>query len=180
MIDRKRIIAAALVGVMAVVAIADETADFKKWYAAQMPNAVKAFKTKNLKYFEACSTADFVYMMGGQKQNKKQAMAGMQQMFSMAETIDAKFAVKTLKANGGKAVVEMTSTYKLNMKPGPDKKKHVLDVTSHERETWVKKGNTWMLKMMEEVKPSTYKMDGKPFNPAQMAPPQEKKSGGGN
>lgn len=158
---RTSLISVALL-IFAGSAIADDLADFKKFYAKMLPQTVESFKRRDLGHFERMATADFVYKdHQGKKQTRKQSLAGMKQMFAAAERIEPKFSPKGYSFKNGKAVVESTSQYKITLRPGQDKKVHVLEMGTAERETWIRSGGTWKLTMIEETKAPTMKIDGK-------------------
>jgi ketosteroid isomerase-like protein len=161
---------ALMLAVLAAVtmAFADSAADFRKFMRAEGPKVMKAFKNKDIKYFENTSTSDFTYKeFGKPASSKKDSLAGMQMMFGMMQSIDPSFTMHTVKVSGNTATVTLTSRMKGKMM-GPDKKTHKMDATTYEKETWVKQGNTWKLKKIEETKKSKMLMDGKPFDPSKM------------
>lgn len=167
-----RIRAAVAIVVVAVGALAlarpNATAEFKKFLDKEGPNVMKAFKNKDIKYFERMSTSDFTYKeFGKPATNKKDSLAGMQMMFGMMKTIDASYTLQSVKVNGNSATVLLTSRIKGVTKADPrTKKEHKMDATTYEKETWVRNGKSWKLKSIVETKQSKMLMDGKPFHPA--------------
>lgn len=146
---------------MAAFAFAGE---FKRFISAETPKGFKAFQTKNLAYFQNVSTDDFVYVgTGGEKQNKKQSMASLKQMFDEAKSIIAGGRIKSTKENAKGGTVEMENSYDILLKPGKDGKPHRMQMQSWTRETWVLVGNTYKVQKIEDLKPSKMMMDGKPM-----------------
>jgi hypothetical protein len=160
----KKLIPILAVVFAAAVAIADNLADFKKWYKGELPSMVKAMEGKNIGFFEKCSTKDFTYTeFGGKSSDKKVALAGLKQMMDSAQKIKFKPTVGAIKSAKGAMTVEVAEFYEMTMKPGPDKKTHKMTVSSKVRETWVKSGGKWLLKNITDLTQGKMTMDGKPF-----------------
>lgn len=149
---------------MTAIAFADDVSDFKKWYVKESPKMVKAMEGKNIAFFEKCSTADFTYKEGsGKVSKKKEALTGLKQMMDTTETIKYKYKIEAVKSAKGGMTVDLLNEYNMTMKPGPDKKKHVMWMEARTRETWVKTGGKWLLKNITDVGTPKMKMDGKPM-----------------
>lgn len=134
------------------MAFADDLADFKKWYAKDAPNVVKAMEGKNITYFSNICTADFTYTeASGKSSKKKEALAGLKMMMDGTETIKYKFKVLSTKAVKKTMVVDLLNDYHMTMKPGPDGKKQKMAMENKTRETWVMVGGKWMLKNITDV-----------------------------
>jgi hypothetical protein len=160
-IPPKHFMAFALATSITAIAAADGAADFKKWYVKESPNVVKAMESKNLVFFEQCTTSDFTYNEHGKINKKKEALAGLKQMMDTSEKLSYKFKIESVKAGNGGMVVGLLNEYSMTMKPGPDKKKHVMWMEGRTRETWVKSRGTWLLKNITDVGEQKMKMDGK-------------------
>ena len=160
-ISLKPIIAFALAASITAIAAADDVADFKKWYMAGGPEVIKAMETKNMAFFNKMTTPDFTYTEHGKTNKKKEALDGLKQMMDMAEKIKYRFKVESVKKAKGAMIVNLLNEYTMTMKPGTDKKKHVMWMEARSRETWVKSGGKWMLKNITDVGEPKTKMDGK-------------------
>ena len=154
---------------LAVAAFAgDQKAELTALMSKKMPEMEKAFMSKNIKWFETNSTSDFQYVdTSGTKQNKKQALAGMSQMFGMMTNIKCTLKVTKIAAANDKGTVDATQVFGGDM-VGPDKKKHKLVMKSYSRDSWKKVNGKWMIYMVSETKQGEYTMDGKPIDPSKM------------
>jgi len=136
-----------------------------------VPKLERAFETRDLKFFNAISTPDFVDKEMGSAMTKAQAMEQMKMMFQMAKSINCHFNVMSTSVAGNNATLKASGHIVTVMKPqGPkDKKTHTMVIDMWTKETWVKAGTTWKIKMLEEAKPAKMTMDGKPYNPSMAA-----------
>lgn len=165
---KKRLSALLLTGLMASVAMADDLADFKKWYIAESPKAVKAMENKDLKFFENSSSPNFTYTTAdGKVSKKKEAMAGLKGMFDSMKTIKYTFEMGKFKAEKGVFTVELSNHYKMTM-DGPDKKVHTMTMDQKTIETFAKVKGKWIIQGIKDVGPAKGTMDGKPFDPNKM------------
>lgn len=143
------------------IAFADDLTDFKKWYAKDLPIMIKAMESKNLAYFNKCSTADFTYTeASGKTAKKKESMAGLKQMMDGTESIKYKTKVASTKAVKGTMVVDLLNEYTMVLKAPPGGKKSTMWMKSKSRETWVKSGGKWLLKNITDIGTPEVKMDG--------------------
>ena len=157
----------------------DANADFKKFLTGMLPKVVKAFETKNVKFFDSISTADFTETEMGKTMNKAESMAGMSQMFKSAKTIKCSFKLdsSSVKGDTGTAMTSGRMTAIMNpTKPKGKPSTMVADMWM--KETWVKDGKGWKIKHIDEAKPSKMTMDGKPFDPSKMGGPAPKTATG--
>ncbi len=148
----------------------DESSEFKKFMAATLPKAKKAFNSKDLKFFETTAAPDFVEKSMGKTVNRQQSMANMKQMFAGAKSMNCWFELQSASAKGGVGIAMTHSRMTAIMNPMKkgDKKTHAMKGEGWTKMTWVKMGKTWKLKMIEDAKPSKMTMDGKPFDPSKM------------
>lgn len=161
----KKLLALTLATALAVTGWAQTQKEFVAHLTKVESAAIKAFEKKDIKWFENASSADFTYTAhDGAKSDKKTSMAGMTQMFGMAEKIKVfqKRGAVSLKGSTGTAVYD--GTFHVTMKPGPDKKTHVMTIKGKTKETWKKVGSQWKLTNITDIGPQTYLMDGKPMN----------------
>ena len=161
----KKLLTLTLVAVVAATGFAQTQKEFVAHLVKMETAATKAFEKMDLKWFENASSTDFTYTAhDGTKSNKKTSMAGMSQMFGMATKLKVfqKRGDVSLKGSTGTAVYD--GSYHITMKPGTDKKTHVMTIKGKTKETWKKSGSTWKLTNITDIGPQTYLMDGKPFN----------------
>lgn len=162
----KRIIAWGLVLCLAGAVLAkDTTAEFKLAMAKEKIAVEKAFAKKDVAWFEKNSTADFSYVSGKQKTDKKGAMAGMKQLFGMCKSLKADTKLVSAKATDGKGVAVIVQTLTGKMSFPNDKKTHSMKSVSTIKMDMMKKGSVWLMRKLEDVKPPTMLIDGKPYNP---------------
>jgi hypothetical protein len=149
---------------LTAIALADDLADFKKWYTKEAPKMQKAMESKDLGFLERTSTKDFTYKAFGQPATpKKQALEGMKQQWAMTDKIKYKYKIVGFKKVGNAMTVDMVNDFHMTTKPGPDKKVHTMSMVGPARETWVKVNGKWLLKGIVETKQGKMLMDGKPM-----------------
>lgn len=154
--------------ICSVAAARDADSEFKAFMKALLPRLEKAFETKNVKFFEDISTADFQDKMGPQKMTKAQSMAEMRRQFKTMKSMDCSFKLVSTKVTGNTAVSLTHSKATMITLPEGNEKSHVMKAEMWEKETWVKVGKTWKIRILEQAKPMKMWMDGKPFDPAKM------------
>jgi hypothetical protein len=166
----KRILGIVLGAAMCASAFAgDANADFAKFAKEMAPRAKRAFEAKNVKFFESTAAPDFVDKMMGQPMTRKQSMAEMKRMFDESKSIKADLKVLSTKASGNTGVAMTFGHMTIITKPTKqDPKSHKLVMDMWLKETWVRSGKTWKMKMIETAKPMKMMMDGKPMDPSQM------------
>jgi hypothetical protein len=153
---------------LASFAVADANSDFAKFAKEMAPRAKRAFETRNAKFFETTSAPDFVDKMMGQPMTKKQSMAEMKRMFDECKSIKADLKVLSTKASGNTGVAMTFGHMTMITKPSKqDPKSHKIVMDMWLKETWIRSGKTWKMKMIESAKPMKMTMDGKPFDPSQ-------------
>ncbi len=168
----KRITLFMMVTAMAIVAVAaarDDTQEFKKFYKAGIPMLKKAFKNKDISFFENASSDDFSYKHAdGKIDTKEESMAGLRQMFGISKSIVTSVKVGSIKVQNDQATVTNTTTFSSMMKTGPKGGYHRMRSTMWMRESWKKSDKGWTLTMIEETRRGKYTMDGKPVDPSKM------------
>lgn len=146
------------------IALADDLANFKKWYMAEAPKMAKAMESKDLGFLERTSAKDFTYKAFGQPATpKKQALEGMKQQWAMTDKIKYKYKIQGIKKAGASMTVDLINDFHMTTKPGPDKKVHTMTMVGPARETWVKVNGKWLLKGIVETAQGKMLMDGKPM-----------------
>ncbi len=147
----------------------DANSDFKKFMTSMIPKVEKAFKTGDLKFFEDISTADFTEKEMGKTYTKAESMAQMKQGLAMGKPSEVKFKLMSSKVMGNTATAVTSGHMVMMMKAQkPKDKAHRMVMDMWEKQTWVKDGKAWKIKMIEEAKPSKMTMDGKPMDPSKM------------
>ena len=147
----------------------DANSDFKMFLMKLLPKAKRAFETKDVGFFDKMSTADFSESMGDKTSTKAQSMAEMKRWFGMSSNIKCSFKLLSAKADGSMGTATFADHMTFNMKPqkkGDKMHKVVMDMW--EKQTWVRSGKGWKLKMIGQMKPMKMWMDGKPMDPSKM------------
>jgi len=157
---------------LAVTALSfDALSDFKAALKQFEAGVVKAFATKNHKFFEQISTPDFTYTdFKGTKMKKKESIAQMKAMFDSMGPSKASFRSSGHAVRGNMGSANYVGTFVMNQK-GPDGKNHVIVMTSFTKETYKKVGAKWLVSSIVETKEGKMTMDGKPFDPSMMGGP---------
>ncbi len=172
----RRVIFTAVALVLGVASFAkDTTAEFKLAMAKEKVAVEAAFGKKDIGWFEKNCTADFSYVSGKEKTDRKGALAGMKQLFSMCKTLKADMKLVSARATDGNGIAVVEQTLNGKMIYPNDKKVHTMKSVSTIRMTMVKKGSSWIMKKLEDVKPPTMLIDGKPYDPyaSQAAAPKK-------
>lgn len=165
---RKFVTIFAAVAVCASAMAFDESADFAKYLKGFMPKLEGAFAKMDVKFFEDWTTDDFTETMMGRTSTKKESMANMRMQLGMTKSMTAKFKVLSSKASKGSGISMTHGVIAMFTKPsGQDKKSHKWEMEVWEKQTWVKVGNAWKLKKLEEAKPMKLKVDGAAIDPKQ-------------
>jgi hypothetical protein len=147
----------------------DANSDFRKFAEGMLRKAENAFNTKNISFFEKSATADFTEKEMGRTVKRADALAEMKSMFSMAKSVNCKFKLLSTKASGNTGIIMTSGHCVMVMMPSkPKAKPSTMVVDMWEKETWVRDGKSWKIKMIEEAKPSKMTMDGKPYDPSKM------------
>jgi hypothetical protein len=131
-----------------------------------LPKLENAFHTKNAKFFATISTADFTEKGMGHTYTRKQSMAEMKSMFAQSESIQCSFKILSTMVTGEVGIATTSAHMVAIMKPmkkGDKSHRMVMDMV--QKETFVRKGGGWKVKMIEDSKPTKMTMDGKPYNP---------------
>ncbi len=147
----------------------DANSDFKMFLKRLLPTVTRAFETKNAKFFESISTPDFSESMGGKTTTRAESMAQMKQWFGMASNIKCSFKLLSSKADATMGTATFSDHTSFNMRPmkkGDKMHRIVMDMT--EKQTWVRSGKGWKIKMIEQAKPMKMWQDGKPVDPSKM------------
>ena len=148
---------------LAAVALGQTKKEFEAFLSVMEPKAAKAFANKDVKFFEGIAAKEFTYQDHmGKTENLKDSMAGMGQMFGMADKVKMFYKRGAVTLKGSTGTVEYNSTYHITLKPGPDKKVHVMTVKGKTRETWKKMGATWKVVNITDTAAPEMLMDGKP------------------
>ena len=149
---------------LAALATADATQDFKSYYMAKVVPAMKKAMAKgDVAFFDKSSTSTFTSTDYGKKAvDKATALSMMKQTFAAVSNLQAKMGAATFKADSKQGVVIATWTYTGKTMADAQGKKHSIVIVNKSKETWVKKGNGWLIQSMADVSPSKISMDGHP------------------
>ena len=165
------VLGAALAMGAASLALADGASDLVAFLKKFEPKVQQAFAKEDAAFFEKISTPGFTYVdSAGNTQNKAQSMQGMKQMFAMSTNVKAKFTRGAVSAKGNTGTARYKGFFSMDVK-GPDGKVAKMTMSTQTVETYRKSGNMWLVHQIKETAPSKMTMNGKPFDPAMMAPP---------
>jgi len=151
---------------------ASKMSSFERWYRAETPTMERAMEKGDVSFFDKISSDDFTYTMDGQTSNKKDSLDQMKQMFGKVKKISYHYKPTSFKVDGDMATVTGSESMTAWMKPGPDKKKHVMRAKGKTVEAWKMVDGKWLITSITE-NGSKMTMDGKPMDMSQMG-------GGGN
>jgi len=140
----------------------DTDSEFKAFMKATIPKLEKAFDTMDLGFFDKISTADFTDKANGQQTKKAEMLAQMKQQFAMTKTLKSNFKLLSTKASGNTGVAMTWAKATMTTKPQGKEKSHTMVVEMWEKQTWVRDGKSWKIKLLEATKPVKMTMDGKP------------------
>lgn len=148
---------------------ADANSEFKAFMMKMQSRVERAFAQKDWRFFESISTPDFTYRERGRTTTRKQSMEQMKQGFAACESMSGKFKLLSSRVSGNTATAMLSGHFVMKLKPTKKGQKgSVMTSDMWTKETWVRSGNTWKIKKIEEVKPSKMTMDGKPVDPSKM------------
>lgn len=133
-----------------------------------MPKIVKALETGDMAFFDSISTADFTEKSMGRTMTKKQSMTRMKTEMAGIKTLKCSFKILSAKVMGNTGVAMTTGHMTMTTKPTAKQKSNAIVVDVWEKETWVRSGTGWKIKMLEEAKPAKMTVDGKPVDPSKM------------
>jgi hypothetical protein len=114
------------------------------------------------KILYSTTTADFVYLENGQKQDRKTMIENMRQgIQSMKSLSKAQVKTVSVKETGDKAVASRQHVMEGTMM-GPDKKDHKMSFSGVSQDLFVRVKGKWLIKRME-WRSQKMLMDGKPM-----------------
>lgn len=123
-----------------------------------------AFERKDIAWFEKNSTKDFTYTDAtGTRQNKKQAIEGIQQMFAMSQNLKVKIKCGDRVTTSNGVIKHPNVMISTSTMMGEDKKMHTMQATVYTEDYLKKENGVWKFYKVVEVKPMTLLMDGKPM-----------------
>lgn len=160
----KRFLTSALTAALAAGTFAkDANSDFHSFMLRMLPKIEQAFAAKNADFFSTISTPDFTETMGDTTMTGKQSIASMKQQFQMIDKMSCKFKLTSFSVQGNVGTAHTAGIATMTTKrQKPTDKPHTMVVHIWEKETWVRSGNTWKIKRLEQEKPPQTMMDGQP------------------
>jgi len=168
-------IAFAFAAILAVSVTGVARADDKKEIEAGYKKLENAIISRSVDGVMSVGTPDFSMKMGGMVMSAQQVKSQMKMNFDMMKTAP-KFTmtIRTMDIKKNSAEVLSTGIMSADIVDTPGmfgKKgsKHKLTDEQTSKDTWVKTGNSWKMKVTETVS-EKMTLDGKPYNPAG-APP---------
>jgi len=147
--------------VMTLASAADVTkADYVK-LRAQTDAALKA---RDSSFYEKRTTKDFVYINErGSKEARAFSIREMQGMMQMTSKIEVASKITKFAKDPQGSYGEVIETIRMTMKPGADKKPHVLEYVMSSREYVRMEGSVSKYFMIKALGTQSMKMDGKKF-----------------
>ncbi len=138
----------------------------------------KAFNAEDVKTIMACGTKDFKFKQkNGPATDAKATGEMLKAQFDAPGKMKTTMKIESCKVTGNTATVVGTMNMAGKM-PGPDGKPHEMTGWSKTKDSLVKEGGQWKIKLIDTLE-EKMTMDGKPFNPAAMsggAPPPPSKA----
>ena len=158
---------AAMGAILILTAAQADDKKVKKEFEAMQPKAERAFAKKDAAWLIGGLDDKFMWKhVGRPDENKKQTETGLKMWFKSAGKITCKMSVKDFKVSGDTVTMVSATTMSSKMKPGKDKKSHMMKYTMSMKETWVKTKAGWRATMFEDMPGVKMWMDGKPVDPA--------------
>lgn len=155
----------------ATSAFGNTEANFRKSVAGICAGFTKAFGSRNAIWFDQNSTSNLIYVdMRRKKQDRKQVLEGMKNLFGNAKSVKAKVtcgAVRFLNGIGSHVNTVVTTIVVAD----PRGKLHTMVATATTEDAFKWDGGKWKYFRITEVKLPKWLLDGKPFDP-NMPPPQ--------
>jgi hypothetical protein len=152
------------VSVLALASYAAASTDAKKIMEELNRDSNKAMLSKDFGYFDRTATPDFTSTQNGHTQNRKQSLAGIQQMFAMVKTITKVHSTVTSATMNGKTITATTES-EMTAKVAAAKGKLITVVDrSIDKEVWVMTPSGWKIKSVITLS-DKMTANGKPFNP---------------
>jgi|SRR5579862_8636162 len=142
------------------LAFAHQTAQDRAAMEQKQKDFIKAFKAKDMTWFDKNAAADFVAIDGrGKKYNRQESMGQMKMLFSGLKVEQLDSTIQGIKPQGKDLLVKTYSVLKGTLTGTGGKSQKLVDQSTDE-ETWVKSGSGWKLKLDKTVSEKAT-LDGK-------------------
>ncbi len=146
--------------------VRDKSKPVRRALEAQYTKVAEAQKNKDIEAMRALRTADFtVKAANGETWDLEKSLnysrAGFQQIQSVIEVSNT---IETLTINGDEAVAVVHQRFsRMQVKAGKLRK---VETEAQQRETWVNTPDGWKLKLIDDVRPGVWVVDGKRIDPS--------------
>ncbi len=154
------------IAALAVAGVASVQTNVKKVMNEKVTEALAAFKSRNLAWFEKNSTDDYTETEKGKTFKKAEAMAQLKQVFAMSKSVQVSEEILSITMQGKNALVkEKTHFVGTLASPQGSGKTMKMEDTSISSELWVPVGSDYKLKYSKSISDNML-LDGKPFKGA--------------
>jgi len=148
------IVAASASGVAQTRNVGDDTGAFKTYFKELAPKVVAAYNSKDSKFFEDLYAPDFKSTdERGVTNGKKISLFLIRYHFNMLKKVDYKMKLVSLTASHDTAVLTLKTVINGVMQDRRGVPGSPMTLTRLEKQTFVKKGNLWMISLNQDIKP---------------------------
>lgn len=154
------------------VTIRDKSKPVRTALEIKYLDLIDAHKNKDLNAILAMRVPDFsVKMPSGETWNYQRSAEYSKAAFEQVqETLSLAYIIDTIDVNGNEAAATIRQQWiRMQMKGG--KLRHV-ETTAVQRETWVNTSDGWKLKLIDDIHPGVWIVDGKRVDPSKPYDPK--------
>jgi hypothetical protein len=148
------------------ISIQDKSKPVRRALEVQYAKLAEANKNKDLNGILALRVSDFsVKMPSGETWNYERSAAYSKAAFEQVqETISLTYTIDTINLNGNEAAAIIHQRWtRMQMKGGQLRR---VETTAVQRETWVNTADGWKLKLIDDIHPGIWIVDGKRVDPS--------------
>ncbi len=146
--------------------VRDKSKSVRQALEAQYAKVAEAQKNKDIEAMRLLRTADFsVKTQNGETWDLEQSLNYSRRGFEQIESvIGLSNTIESLTINGDEAVVVVHQRFsRMQVKGGQLRK---VETEARQRETWVNTPDGWKLKLIDDVRPGAWIVDGKRVDPS--------------
>lgn len=147
------------------VVVRDKSKPVRRALEEQYAKVAEAQKNKDIEALRSLRTPDFtVKMPNGETWNLEQSLNYSKRGFEQVQSIvGLSNTIESLTVNGNEAVVVVHQQWsRMQMMKG---KLRRVDTSAVQRETWVNTPEGWKLKLIDDIHPGAWVVDGKRVDP---------------
>lgn len=144
----------------------DKSKPVRRALEAQYAKIAEAQKNKDIEAMRSLRTADFsVKTANGETWDLEQSLNYLRRGFEQIQSvIGLSNTIESLTVNGDEAVVVVHQWFsRMQVKGGQLRK---VETEARQRETWVNTPDGWKLKLIDDVRPGAWVVDGKRVDPS--------------